>query len=846
MLRAGHTILEASCLAMLMAIVQPATVVAQEPGEGADQGEWAVREDEQDLDDQDDREDQDDRDDEADDDDDGDGDDDGDEGEGKGTPDKVLGKIVVVAPYDAGVELERVPANVQSATAEDIDRMQSLDLTDFLNRGFGSVSVNHAQNNPLQPDVNFRGFTASPLLGLSPGFTVYQNGVRINEPFGDTVNWDVIPLSAVNSVQLLAGSNPVFGLNSLGGALSLEMKNGFEYAGTEVEVYGGSFERYGASVQLGGNDDGWAYYGNVDYFEEAGWRDFSDSEALRFFGALSHQSDVSSLDLSVALADTDLIGNGSTPVELLAIDRSQVFTHPDHTENTLAQAILKGTAKLNDSWRMAGTAYYRSLDTDTFNGDGTFFEECLINGEDLLVEADFTDVNDDGECSSADDADIEPVVDQNGDPIEAQIDGGELNAVNNIGTRKQEIYGVSLQFGLHSSVGGRENDLTLGIAYSEGSTEFDSDVEVAQLLEDRGTSRTGILAVDFVTGVDSDISTSSVYFADVLALSEKAAVTFLGRYDITQIELEDQTGASPELNGSHEFRRFNPGIGFTFNPSPQLTLFASYNQSARAPTPVELACADEDAPCNLPNAFLADPPLDEVVTSSAEAGVRGTTAGRLRWNAGVFYTLSEDDILFQTTGGPTANVGFFQNASDTLRAGVELGLDQDFGRLHWSMHYTYIEATYEDDFVVNSPNHPIFGEDPGAPQIVNEEALQVSSGADIPGIPNHQFNAGADLAINERFLIGADLEYRSGVYLRGDEVNLLGRTDDYFVLNLRAEFHLNDRFTVFARVENVFDDAYETFGLLGEPDEVFENFVDPRFLGAGAPRGAWLGFKLQL
>jgi outer membrane receptor protein involved in Fe transport len=129
---------------------------------------------------------------------------------------------------------------------------------------------------------------------------------------------------------------------------------------------------------------------------------------------------------------------------------------------------------------------------------------------------------------------------------------------------------------------------------------------------------------------------------------------------------------------------------------------------------------------------------------------------------------------------------------------------------------------------------------------VNEEALQVSSGADIPGIPNHQFNAGADLAINERFLIGADLEYRSGVYLRGDEVNLLDRTDDYIVLNLRAEFHLNDRFTVFARVENVFDDAYETFGLLGEPDEVFENFVDPRFLGAGAPRGAWLGFKLQL
>jgi outer membrane receptor protein involved in Fe transport len=395
-------------------------------------------------------------------------------------------------------------------------------------------------------------------------------------------------------------------------------------------------------------------------------------------------------------------------------------------------------------------------------------------------------------------------------------------------------------------MGGRENDLTLGVAHSEGSTEFDSDVEVAQLLEDRGTSRTGIFAVDFVTGVDSDISTTSAYFADVLALSERAAVTLLGRYDITKIDLEDQTGASPELNGSHEFKRFNPGIGFTFNPSQRLTLFASYNQSARAPTPVELACADEEAPCNLPNAFLADPPLDEVVTSSAEAGLRGTTAGNLRWNAGVFYALSEDDILFQTTGGPTANVGFFQNASDTLRAGVELGVSQDLARVHWSMDYSYIEATYEDDFVVNSPHHPIFEEDPGAPQIVNEEALQVRSGASIPGIPEHQFNAAADFSINERFLIGADVEYRSGVYLRGDEVNLLDKTDDYAILNLRAEFRLSDRFTVFARVENVFDEDYETFGLLGEPDEVFENFSDPRFLGAGPPLGAWLGFKLQL
>src|SRR5215510_6705167 len=180
-------------------------------------------------------------------------------------PEKPLEEVIIVAPYGAGVDPASVPARVQRATAQQIERSQALDLTDFLNRSFGSVSINHAQNNPLQPDFNFRGFTASPLLGLPQGLSVYQNGVRINDPFGDTINWDVIPISAIDNVQMLAGAQPVFGLNTLGGALSLRMKNGFSQQGTQLDAYGGAFGRFGASLQAGGNDGGWGYYGDVDY-----------------------------------------------------------------------------------------------------------------------------------------------------------------------------------------------------------------------------------------------------------------------------------------------------------------------------------------------------------------------------------------------------------------------------------------------------------------------------------------------------------------------------------------------------------------------------------------------------
>ncbi len=190
-----------------------------------------------------------------------------------------LEPVLVVAPLGVTREPDRVPADAQRASADQIDRLQALDLTDFLNRSFGSININHAQNNPLQPDFNFRGFTASPLLGLPQGLSVYQNGARINEPFGDTVSWDLIASSAIQDVQLLAGANPVFGLNTLGGAMTLRMKDGFSYQGSAAEMYAGSFSRFGATVQSGGNNGRWGYYVNADYFEEDGWRDFSASDA---------------------------------------------------------------------------------------------------------------------------------------------------------------------------------------------------------------------------------------------------------------------------------------------------------------------------------------------------------------------------------------------------------------------------------------------------------------------------------------------------------------------------------------------------------------------------------------
>ena len=131
-----------------------------------------------------------------------------------------LVEVIGVTPLP-GLTLSRdlIPSPVQTATDADIQRSNAISLPDFLNRNIGSVHINDMAGNPFQPDVNYRGFTASPVLGTPQGLSVYMDGVRLNQPFGDVVSWDVIPRSAISNITLMPGSNPLFGLNTLGGDL---------------------------------------------------------------------------------------------------------------------------------------------------------------------------------------------------------------------------------------------------------------------------------------------------------------------------------------------------------------------------------------------------------------------------------------------------------------------------------------------------------------------------------------------------------------------------------------------------------------------------------------------------
>ncbi|MCH8262596.1 MAG: TonB-dependent receptor plug domain-containing protein, partial [Proteobacteria bacterium] len=376
--------------------------------------------------------------------------------------------IGITPAHGTGLPADMIPFSVQSATAEDIERSQSLALSDFLSRNFGSVIINDAQNNPLQPDIQYRGFTSSPLLGLPQGLAVYQNGVRVNEAFGDTVNWDLIPKSSIASINLIGGANPVFGLNTLGGAISITTKNGFTHEGHSLEVYGGSYQRIVSTIESGGNNGTWGYFFTASYFDEEGWRDASESDALNLFGAISWRGSDSTLDLSINRGDTELIGNGAIPVELEAIDRSAIFTSPDITENDMYFLNLEGTHWFNDEIQLAGNVFYRSNDTSSFNGDGTEFEQC---DDGFLHEwdEDDDDANGSGDCNAGEG---EIVIDQNGNPIPNTVAGADLDAINNISNREQESFGGNIQTSFLNDLFDHQNSLIVGASYNQALAGF--------------------------------------------------------------------------------------------------------------------------------------------------------------------------------------------------------------------------------------------------------------------------------------------------------------------------------------------------------------------------------------
>lgn len=742
-------------------------------------------------------------------------------------------RVIGLTPVDTGgVPLERYPGNAQSATALDIQNAQAQSLSDFMARKLGSVFVSDAQNNPYQPDLFYRGYSISPLLGLPQGLALYVDGVRVNETFGDVVNWDLIPDAAINSLQLVPGSNPVFGQNTLAGALTLRTKTGFDLDGSRIELGGGSFSRFGTSVEHGWSQGRYAVYVAGEYDREDGWRDFSPSRIGRLFTKGSYLDDKTSVDLSLSLADNRLTGNGAAPVALLAREgRGRIFTYPDLTEPRLGAINLQASHTFSEHLAWSGGVAFRRNYSKSLNGDGTEYEAC----------ADPTNVDDGGNpflCEENDDGE-EVLTTPDGTPIVAS----EANDSATVNTSSTDQYAYSLRTQLVFTGSKPRDRITVGGTAELGRVLFSSQTEVGALTEERGAEGSGEEVLDSFVRLRTRKYVYSAFVVGNWSPLEPLDITAAASVNHTHIVLRDR-GVDDDLDGNHKFTRLNPSIGATWKFTPQLTGFANYAESARAPTPVELTCADPLDPCRLPNGFVSDPPLDQVVTRTIEAGIRWNTP-RYSGSLALFNSENRNDILFITDGELTST-GYFDNVGKTRRRGIEFGSQYRITQaLSFGLQYTYLDAQFLEGFLVNSPNHPV--RDPNDAEEVSAAAGEVNAGNRIPLVPRHLGKATLEYRVPS-FGIGFEATGRSNSPYRGDESNTDPELIPGFVIfGLYGDYKPLPWLTVFGRVSNLFDRDFATFGVYGEAEETLGDDYEGeyRFIGPGAPRAFFGGVRVQ-
>jgi iron complex outermembrane receptor protein len=780
-------------------------------------------------------------------------------------PTSTVSPVVVVAPTSvagAGIDADKLPGATESLGAADLERRGSLSITDALEQRTPGLSLSDTQGNGFTRDLNYRGFTASPLQGTPQGLAVYMGGVRLNEAFGDTINWDVVPEIAVDRIDLVTG-DPAFGLNALGGALNLTMKTGASAPGGSASLEGGSFGRLFGSAEYGMTDGRWSAYVALDGGHEDGWRAHSPSSVGRGYADVGWSEGRGELHLVLAGGSTRLGVVGPTPVDMLAADRRSVFTFPQTTRDQTGLAALNGSFKASSNWTLQGSVYGRQFRQSHLDGNGGNFEGCSASPPDplfgtLCVQGD----------AFADAIRPAPAAFQVLGPNNAAIgcpplvagqtrlcDGVPYATLDRTRTRTA-TGGLSGQAVSTAKLFGRPNLFTAGFSYDQSNVRFGADSTLAQIFPDLSIKTAGgapgegqiihargAIAYSPVN-IHAEIRATGLYATDTWDLTEHLFLTVSGRFNRMRIKTADQTGVSPDLTGAHLYDRFNPAAGLAWKITEAVTAYGGYAQTNRAPTVLELSCSNPLKPCLLENALVSDPPLDQVVSRTWQAGLRGASAamgGHIDWRLGAYRSNNDNDIV--ALASAIQGRGSYANVPRTRRQGFEAEVNLKTGRWMAYASAGEVDATYRFTGLLPSGNSP-FADANGN--------LAVTPGDRIGGIPPWRFKAGGDFNLTSAITLGADLLGVSRQRRVGDASNQDTQMPGYWVTGAHANWTLGHGLELFGRVDNLFDRKYATFGTYfdtGSLDNLHPSPLspeaDPRTDSPAPPRAVSIGVRAR-
>ncbi len=736
-------------------------------------------------------------------------------------PDVVISTTPV--PNAPLVDINKVPGNVSVVTSQEFERRFSPAVTDAITSHVAGAIAQNLDGSDLSPDLFFRGYDVSRITGTPAGLAVYENGVRINERFGDNVNLDLIPPISIASSTVYT-ANPIFGLNALGGAISFITKNGFTFQGGDATLYGGSFGRVNGNIEYGKisgdkKNGEWAFYGAGDLYRDGGYRPFGAQNAERFLGDIGHRTQDSEIHFIGQFGRSLLGVQGVTPQVLVNQQYNSVFTTPQTTQNIAGSGEVTVRVDLPKNWVSNTDLYIRQFRQDHTDGNDADVSNCLRqknaneNNEDLVRTL----------CLSKDDATTGATRRQR----QFIADGQPIPFLRDFpyGTTAQtetqtSAAGLQQQFSNNTPILGHDNIFQVGASIDASTTLFSSNTTLGMLNSQFQNIESGFSGAGQVLQTAGNIGFNSVFLRstredyglfvlDTFNITKRLAVTAGARYNLEEVGTRDLLGTDPGDNAKNTFDRINPTIGATYEFAKALTVYGNYSETNRAPTPLETNCADPAKPCLLETALISDPTLQQVVARNIEAGGRGVVTvpsigGALGYKADYFRSAASNDIISQMSA--ITGAGFFVNVGETLRQGVEAELNYNKGPFTFYANYAFVDATYQFAGQLSSPNNP-------NPIVMGNGGLEtIVPGDHIPGIPRNQVKLGFEYRVTPRFIVGSNIIVVGSQYFVGDDSNLNAKLPMYYRIDAHASYQLTDHFQVFGFINNLTDNRFATTG----------------------------------
>jgi iron complex outermembrane recepter protein len=773
--------------------------------------------------------------------------------------------VVATTPITGvGFNRDKIPAMVQTLTAEEFSRTNSANVVDTLMQRIPGVNLTDVQGNGFTSGLRYRGFAASPLQGTPQGLAIYMNGVRVNEAFGDTVNWDLIPTVAIGRADMWT-NNPAFGLNALGGAVNFQMKDGFNFQGFDFDTKGGSFGRVGGSMQYGVKNEHWATYLAAEGLKDDGWRYESPSRISRLYGDIGFKNEISEIHFNTSAADNYFGVVGPTPVELINRAYPSIYTWPQTTHNQALLTALNGRFSATDHWIIQTNLYMRNFKQEHLDGNTADVERCSNQASPQFRN--HLCLEDDGFPRPPAPIPVAfrnqfAVLDQNNFPIPCPTAPPGVNGCASVpyGTvdrtfTRARTYGGAAQVINDDKIFGHGNYFNMGASIDQSRIGFSGNSELGYIYPDLSVGENSALpgsgsiihTLGLIGYAPVTLGAQSTYYgaflSDTFDITNAISVTAGGRYNLAKIAMTDLLGTSPDLNGNYTFGRFNPMTGATFRLIPKaLSFYIGYSESNRAPTPLELGCSNSAKPCLLEGFLISDPPLQQVVSFTREVGFRGEISkngSRFEWNVGAFHIDSKNDII--NVASVIQGRGVFQNVEGTRRKGVEANLRYQSAQWLLYANYAFLDATYQFTGLIPSPNNP------SADANGN---IFVTPGKQVPGIPRQQVKFGADYAVTPAWKIGTDVIWVGSQWYVGDDANQNVKVADYWVTNLHTSYQITKQVQVYGLVNNLFNRHFAAYGTYFDPQSIVNAIPNPptdhRTITPGAPLAVYVGLKVKL